>query len=108
MDAIRSKVLPQYQALKLRAQVQPVDAFGAGNNAEIQFWIGGPDLDQLAKYSEVLLAKLQGDARAPSTSTPTSWSASPSSACTSTAPRPATSACACRTWRPRSTCWSAG
>ncbi len=23
-------------------------AFGAGNNAEIQFWIGGPDLDQLA------------------------------------------------------------
>ena len=34
-------------------------AFGAGNNAEIQFWIGGPDLDQLAKYSEVLLAKLK-------------------------------------------------
>ena len=59
MDEIRGKVLPQYARLDLRAQVQPVAAFGAGNNAEIQFWIGGPDLDQLAKYSDVLLAKLR-------------------------------------------------
>ena len=59
MDGIRARVLPQYAQLKLRAQVQPVAAFGAGNNAEIQFFIGGPDLDQLAKYSDVLLAKLK-------------------------------------------------
>jgi HAE1 family hydrophobic/amphiphilic exporter-1 len=59
MDEIRRKVLPQYERLNLRAQVQPVAAFGAGNNAEIQFWLGGPDLDQLAKYSDVLLAKLK-------------------------------------------------
>ncbi|HVO12846.1 MAG TPA: efflux RND transporter permease subunit [Vicinamibacteria bacterium] len=59
MDLVRRQVLPQYSSLDLRAQVQPVAAFGAGNNAEIQFWIGGPDLDQLAKYSEVLLARLR-------------------------------------------------
>ncbi len=59
MDEIRRRILPQYQRLALRAQVQPVAAFGAGNNAEIQFWIGGPDLDQLARYSATLLAKLR-------------------------------------------------
>ena len=59
MDAIRSRVLPQYAQLDLRVQVQPVAAFGAGNNAEIQFYIGGPDLDQLASYSAVLMARLK-------------------------------------------------
>ena len=49
MDDIRSEILPQYARLNLRAQVQPVAAIGAGNNAEIQFWIGGPDLGQLAE-----------------------------------------------------------
>ena len=47
------------RALRLRAQVQPVAAFGAGNNAEIQFWIGGPDLEQLEKYAAVLMQKLK-------------------------------------------------
>jgi HAE1 family hydrophobic/amphiphilic exporter-1 len=59
MDEIRRVVLPQYARLHLRAQVQPVAAFGAGNNAEIQFWIGGPDLDQLQKYADVILQKLK-------------------------------------------------
>ncbi len=59
MDQIRNEVLPQYAALNLRSQVAPVSAFGSGNNAEIQFWIGGPDLDQLSKYSAVLMAKLK-------------------------------------------------
>jgi HAE1 family hydrophobic/amphiphilic exporter-1 len=59
MDQVRQQVLPQYAALHLRHQVAPVSAFGSGNNAEIQFWIGGPDLDQLSKYSEVLMAKLE-------------------------------------------------
>ena len=34
-------------------------AFGAGNNAEIQFWVGGPDLDQLEKYADALMQKLK-------------------------------------------------
>ena len=59
MDDIRRRILPQYERLRLRAQVQPVAAFGAGNNAEIQFWIGGPDLDQLQKYADALMQKLK-------------------------------------------------
>jgi HAE1 family hydrophobic/amphiphilic exporter-1 len=59
MDEIRQEVLPRYERLRLRVQVQPVAAFGAGNNAEIQFWIGGPDLDRLQKYADVLLRKLR-------------------------------------------------
>jgi HAE1 family hydrophobic/amphiphilic exporter-1 len=59
MAEIRTKVLSQYRRLDLRAQVQPVAAFGTGNNAEIQFWIGGPDLDQLARYADVVMRKLR-------------------------------------------------
>jgi HAE1 family hydrophobic/amphiphilic exporter-1 len=59
MDQIRKEVLPQYAALNLRSQVAQVSAFGSGNNAEIQLWIGGPDLDQLSKYAAVLMAKLK-------------------------------------------------
>lgn len=59
MDDIRREVLPLYGSLNLRAQVQRVAAFGQGNNAEIQFWIGGPDLDKLEQYAAVLLEKLR-------------------------------------------------
>ena len=59
MEDVRREILPAYAGLNLRAQVQRVAAFGLGNNAEIQFWIGGPDLDQLDSYSQVLLEKLK-------------------------------------------------
>ena len=59
MDDVRRQILPQYERLRLRAQVQPVDAFGGGTNAEIQFWIGGPDLEQLQEYADVLMQKLK-------------------------------------------------
>ncbi len=59
MDRVRKEILPQYQRLQLRTNVSPVNAFGGGVNAEIMFYVGGPDLDQLQKYSEVLLAKLK-------------------------------------------------
>ena len=59
MASVRQRVLPAYARLNLRTGVQPVNVFGGGNNAEIQFWVGGPDLDQLAKYSQVLMAKLK-------------------------------------------------
>ena len=59
MDDVRGNILPAYKQLNLRAAVSQVNAFGGGVNAEIMFWIGGPDLQQLEKYSAVLLAKLK-------------------------------------------------
>ncbi|MDP9361612.1 MAG: efflux RND transporter permease subunit [Acidobacteriota bacterium] len=59
MAGIRENILPSYRRLNLRTNVSPVNAFGGGVNAEIMYWIGGPDLKQLERYSDVLLAKLR-------------------------------------------------
>ncbi|HKB78732.1 MAG TPA: efflux RND transporter permease subunit, partial [Thermoanaerobaculia bacterium] len=59
MAAVRRNILPLYARLNLRTAVAPVNAFGGGVNAEIMYWIGGPNLDQLQKYSDTLLAKLK-------------------------------------------------
>jgi multidrug efflux pump subunit AcrB len=59
MADVRNNIMPQYQRLKLRTSVGPVNAFGGGVNAEIMYWIGGPDLNQLSKYSDTLLADLR-------------------------------------------------
>ncbi len=59
MSRVREQVLPNYKRLGLRTTVEPISAFGGGNNAEIQFWIGGPDLEQLSGYSQKLLAELK-------------------------------------------------
>jgi multidrug efflux pump subunit AcrB len=59
MADVRQHVLPQYGQLRLRTNVSPVNAFGGGVNAEIMYWIGGPDLKKLESYSSVLLAKLK-------------------------------------------------
>jgi hydrophobic/amphiphilic exporter-1 (mainly G- bacteria), HAE1 family len=46
---------------ELRTSVQPVQAFSGGGfrNANVQFFIGGPDLKELEKYSSILLEKLK-------------------------------------------------
>jgi HAE1 family hydrophobic/amphiphilic exporter-1 len=54
MDRVRKEVLPQYQRLNLRTAVAPVNEFGGGTDAEVMFWIGGPDLVQLDKYARAL------------------------------------------------------
>ncbi|HEV7765537.1 MAG TPA: efflux RND transporter permease subunit [Thermoanaerobaculia bacterium] len=59
MDQIRREILPQYQRLNLRTQVAPVNEFGGGADAEVMFWIGGPDLAQLDKYSRELTAVIK-------------------------------------------------
>ncbi len=59
MQKVRTDILPQYAALGLRNQVVQVNAFGGGINAEIMFWIGGPDLDQLSRYSTKLMDVLK-------------------------------------------------
>ena len=60
----RTEVLPKYAKEfpgQLRTSVQPVAAIsGGGNrNSDIQYVIGGPDLDKLTKYSEALLEKMK-------------------------------------------------
>ena len=46
---------------QLRTSVNPVAAISGGGfrNADIQFVIGGPDLDKLTKYSDDMLAKMK-------------------------------------------------
>ena len=63
MQRVRAQILPQYDALKLRAQVVLVSAFGGGVNNDIMFWIGGPDLAKLDQYAQKLktvLAQVPG------------------------------------------------
>jgi multidrug efflux pump subunit AcrB len=59
MADVRKNILPQYVRLNLRTNVSPVNAFGGGVNADIMYYIGGPDLKQLEHYSDVLMAKLK-------------------------------------------------
>jgi HAE1 family hydrophobic/amphiphilic exporter-1 len=59
MDDIRKEILPQYQRLNLRTQVAPVNEFGGGTDAEVMFWIGGPDLGQLDKYARELTSVIK-------------------------------------------------
>jgi hydrophobic/amphiphilic exporter-1 (mainly G- bacteria), HAE1 family len=59
MHRVRTEILPQYQQLELRTQVAPVNAFGGGIDAEIMFWIGGPDLQQLDAYAQELIAMVR-------------------------------------------------
>ena len=59
MDRVRKEVLPQYQQLHLRTGVAPVNEFGGGTDAEVMFWIGGPDLMQLDKYARELTTAIK-------------------------------------------------
>ncbi len=59
MEQVRDQVLPHYARLDLRVQVSPVAPFRVGSNAEIQFWVGGPDLGRLEEYSRHLLDELR-------------------------------------------------
>ena len=55
MDTVRHDILGQYQQLNLRTNVSEVNAFGGGRWANIMFWVGGPELDQLDEYSQKLM-----------------------------------------------------
>jgi len=59
MARVREEVLPQYGSLELRAQVSPVSPFRGGQNSEIMFWVGGPDLDRLSEYASQLMEVLR-------------------------------------------------
>jgi hydrophobe/amphiphile efflux-1 (HAE1) family protein len=57
---ILGKYLKEYPG-QLRTSVQQVAAFSGGGfrNADIQYVIGGPDLNKLTQYSDALLAKMK-------------------------------------------------
>ena len=58
MQVVR-KMLKQYPA-EIHTSVEPVSDIGGNqSNATVQFYIQGPDLDQLAKYSDAMLAKMK-------------------------------------------------
>ena len=64
MVRARSEVLAKYLKEfpgQLRTSVQQVAAISGGGfrNADIQYVIGGPDLEKLTKYSEALLQKMK-------------------------------------------------
>jgi hydrophobic/amphiphilic exporter-1 (mainly G- bacteria), HAE1 family len=59
MDRVRTEILPQYERLNLRTQVAPVNEFGGGTDAEVMFWIGGPDLEQLDQYARQLVDSIR-------------------------------------------------
>jgi HAE1 family hydrophobic/amphiphilic exporter-1 len=64
MVRARTEVLTKYLQMypdQLRTSVQQVAAISGGGfrNADIQYVIGGPDLQRLTKYSEELLAKMK-------------------------------------------------
>jgi HAE1 family hydrophobic/amphiphilic exporter-1 len=63
MSRARSEIVAKYlkEMPELRTSVNPVAAISGGGsrNSDIQFVIGGPDLDKLTKYSESMLAKLK-------------------------------------------------
>jgi HAE1 family hydrophobic/amphiphilic exporter-1 len=58
---VRARELLKNYPKELRTSVQPVAAISGGGfrNADIQFVIGGPDLEKLTKYSEQLLEKMK-------------------------------------------------
>src|SRR5436305_847885 len=63
MSRARSEIIAKYlkEMPELRTSVNPVAAISGGGsrNADIQFVIGGPELDKLTEYSEGMLAKLK-------------------------------------------------
>ena len=58
MQKVRA-MLKQYPA-EIHTSVEPVNDIGGNqSNADVQYYIQGPDLDQLAKYSDAMLAKMK-------------------------------------------------
>jgi HAE1 family hydrophobic/amphiphilic exporter-1 len=61
MNQVRRDVIPRFAAAGLRVSVSAVDAIGGGGdeNKEVAFYLSGPDITRLARYSERLVAALQ-------------------------------------------------
>jgi HAE1 family hydrophobic/amphiphilic exporter-1 len=61
MTFVREKIIPKYAKENLRLSVGPVSAFSGGGmtNADIQYMIGGRDMEKLRGYSQQLMKNLR-------------------------------------------------
>jgi HAE1 family hydrophobic/amphiphilic exporter-1 len=61
MDYVRNEILPPYRKQDLRISVSPAAVFSGGgmSQADVQFMIGGPDMNRLADYAEKVMADLR-------------------------------------------------
>jgi HAE1 family hydrophobic/amphiphilic exporter-1 len=61
MDYVRRQILPPYRKQDLRISVSPAAVFSGGgmSQADVQFMIGGPDVQTLDRYAQ----KVMGDLR---------------------------------------------
>ena len=55
MGEVRSKILPQFAAERLRTSVRPASSMGGGGG-DVQFVLNGPDLAQMAGYARTIAA----------------------------------------------------
>lgn len=61
MDFVRKNILPKYAADNLRLGVTPISLMSGGGwtAADIQFMIGGPDIQKLEQYAKAVMADLR-------------------------------------------------
>jgi hydrophobic/amphiphilic exporter-1 (mainly G- bacteria), HAE1 family len=61
MDFVRKNILPKFAADNLRISVNPVSAISGGGMSagDIQYMIGGPDIQKLEQYAKQLMAELR-------------------------------------------------
>ena len=61
MDYIRRQILPPYRKQDLRISVSPAAVFSGGgmSQADVQFMIGGPDVQKLDHYAQKVMSDLR-------------------------------------------------
>ena len=61
MDFARKNILPRYAADKLRISISPVSTLSGGGvgNSDVQYMIGGPDMQKLEQYATAVMAELR-------------------------------------------------
>jgi HAE1 family hydrophobic/amphiphilic exporter-1 len=62
MDYVRQEILPRYREQQLRINVSPAAIFSGGgmSQADVQFMIGGPDVQKLDQYAQKVMSDLGG------------------------------------------------
>ena len=61
MDYVRQQILPPYRKQDLRISVSPAAVFSGGgmSQADVQFMIGGPDMQKLDRYAQKVMSDLR-------------------------------------------------
>jgi HAE1 family hydrophobic/amphiphilic exporter-1 len=61
MDFVRKNILPKFASDNLRLSVTPVSVFSGGglSSGDIQYMIGGPNIQKLERYAKAVMADLR-------------------------------------------------